>query len=78
MAWQTARLVAYAGIWFEMLVCYLKRKVKKLDARAREGIMMGYSKQSKGNKIWDIESKKCVVSRDVRFDETSGGDCTEY
>ena len=33
--------------------------------------MMGYSTQSKGCKIWDIESSKLVVSRDLIFDESS-------
>ena len=47
-----------------------KKKVKKLDTRAREAVMMGYSKQSKGYKLWDIESEKFVISRDVKFDET--------
>ena len=46
-----------------------RKKVKKLDARAREATMMGYSSQSKGYKLWDIESKKFVVSRDVTFKE---------
>ena len=43
----------------------------KLDPRAKPGIMIGYSTQSKGYKIWDIESKSIIVSRDVRFDEFS-------
>ena len=47
-----------------------RAKVKKLDPRAREAVMMGYSAQSKGYKLWDVESKKFVVSRDVRFDES--------
>ncbi len=48
-----------------------KKQVKKLDPRAKQGLMMGYSNQSKGYKIWDIESSKLVVSRDVSFAETS-------
>ena len=32
---------------------------------------MGYSTQSKGYKIWDTESSKLVVSRDVIIDEYS-------
>lgn len=46
-----------------------KHKLKKLDARSREGLMMGYSTQSKGYKIWDLESRKMIVSRDVTFNE---------
>ena len=33
--------------------------------------MMGYSNQSKGYKVWDIEGSKLVVSRDVIFNESS-------
>ena len=46
-----------------------KKKVKKLDARSREALMVGYSSQSKGYKLLDIESNKFVVSRDVTFNE---------
>ncbi len=48
-----------------------KNKVRKLDARSKEGLMMGYSTQSKGYRIWDIETSKLIVSRDVTFLESS-------
>ena len=48
-----------------------KSKLKKLDSRSKAGLMMSYSIQSKGYKIWDIESSKLVVSRDVIFNEPS-------
>lgn len=47
-----------------------KSKVKKLDPRSRKAILMGYSTQSKGYKLWDPESRKMLVSRDVTFRET--------
>jgi len=47
-----------------------RKKVKKLDHRAAEGMMCGYSKSSKGYKIWDLNKKKFVISRDVKFDES--------
>ncbi len=46
-----------------------KSEVKKLDPRSKKGIMMGYSNQSKAYKVWDVESSKMIVSRDVIFDE---------
>ena len=46
-------------------------KVKKLDERAREAIMIGYADSSKAYKLWDDERKNAVVSRDVTFDEAS-------
>lgn len=56
--------------------CYYvlpKKHIKKLDARARKAIMVGYSNQSKGYKIFDLQSHQFIVSRDVRFleDETN-------
>ena len=48
-----------------------KSKLVKLDSRSKEGLMMGCSTQSKGYKIWDVESSKLVVSRDVEFNESS-------
>lgn len=66
--------------------CYYvlpKMKVKKLDARSREAIFIGYLTQSKGYKVWDIQLCKCVASRDVKFletcdpptNDTSSNDC---
>eukprot|EP00171_Calliarthron_tuberculosum_P023532 IDg23532t1 len=46
-----------------------RNKVQKLDARSREALLMGYSKQSKGYKLWDVKLDKFIVSRDVSFDE---------
>jgi len=48
-----------------------KQKVKKLDPRATKAIFMGYSSQSKGYKLWDPETQKMIVSRDVTFRETT-------
>ncbi|KAL4303544.1 hypothetical protein GQ457_10G024470 [Hibiscus cannabinus] len=43
----------------------------KLDERAWRGIFVGYSSQSKGYRIYNLESKMIVVSRDVIFYEDS-------
>ncbi|KAL4324140.1 hypothetical protein GQ457_11G003170 [Hibiscus cannabinus] len=43
----------------------------KLDERAWKGIFVGYSSQSKGYRIYNLESKMIVVSRDVIFYEDS-------
>ncbi len=54
-----------------MLISGSKNKVKKLGARSKEAIMVGYSTQSKGYRIWDTRLAKLMVSRDVTFDESS-------
>ncbi|KAL4362176.1 hypothetical protein GQ457_04G021850 [Hibiscus cannabinus] len=41
----------------------------KIDERAWRGIFVGYSSQSKGYRIYNLESKMIVVSRDVIFYE---------
>ena len=46
-----------------------KAKLKKLDPRAQEAMMVGYSKQNKGYKLWNAKINRFVVSRDVRFAE---------
>ena len=46
-------------------------QVKKLDARSNAGIVMGYSPQRKGYRIWNIESSNLIFSWDVTFDEIS-------
>ena len=46
-----------------------KHKVKKLDARTRPALMMGYAAQSKAYKLYDAELRRMVISRDVAFNE---------
>ncbi|KAH9768967.1 Integrase catalytic domain-containing protein [Citrus sinensis] len=48
---------------------YYHVKDGKLDPRARKTIFMGFKGGVKGLKLWDLEDKKFVCSRDVTFDE---------
>ncbi|CDF39892.1 unnamed protein product [Chondrus crispus] len=50
-----------------------KLELRKLDLRAREAMFLGYSQCSKAYKLWDGELNKIVVSRDVKFDESTCG-----
>ena len=43
----------------------------KLNPRAKKGILVGYPIGVKGYKIWLLEEKKCVVSRNVIFQENA-------
>ncbi|CDF39896.1 unnamed protein product [Chondrus crispus] len=46
---------------------------KKLDARAKEAMFLGYAENTKAYKLWDGDLHKVIVSRDVTFDESTGG-----
>ena len=42
---------------------------RKLDPKAKEGIMVGYGDSSRVYKIWDPVARNIITSRDVVFDE---------
>ena len=50
-----------------------KLELRKVDLRAREAMFLGYSQCNKAYKLWDGELNKIVVSRDVKFDESTCG-----
>ena len=50
---------------------YIHVNQGKLDPRAVKGVFIGYPLGVKGYKIWLINDKKCVISRNVIFQESS-------
>ena len=42
---------------------------RKLDAKAHRAIFVGYPRGVKGYKLYDLEKKKFIVSRNVQFFE---------
>ena len=42
-----------------------------MDLHARKTIFVGFKDGIKGFKLWDLEDKKFICSRDVTFDEAS-------
>ncbi|OAJ32879.1 hypothetical protein BDEG_28755, partial [Batrachochytrium dendrobatidis JEL423] len=46
-----------------------KQLLTKLDTRTRRCIFIGYHSQAKAYKLFDLESKKMITSRDVEFAE---------
>lgn len=46
---------------------------RKLDPRARACVLVGYSSQTKGYRLWDIKREEIIQTKHVRFDETKLG-----
>jgi hypothetical protein len=57
-------------------VCYaqiLKEKRYKLEETSVRYIFLGYSSMSKGYRLYNLKTKKVLISRDVLFDEKAEG-----
>ncbi|CAN0856784.1 Retrovirus-related Pol polyprotein from transposon TNT 1-94 [Linum grandiflorum] len=53
-------------------MCYTHvpdQKRHKLEDKAERGIFVGYSSQSKGFRVYNIESQKVIITRDIKVDE---------
>src|SRR5207249_10626003 len=63
---ETGEISRPSYIWLQYIP---KQKRRKLDAKAREGLFMGYG--NNGFKIYCLDNEKLEISRDVRFVEES-------
>ncbi|KAG7598335.1 Reverse transcriptase RNA-dependent DNA polymerase [Arabidopsis suecica] len=52
-------------------VAYVHTDEGKLNPRAKKGILVGYPAGVKGYKIWLVDEHKCVISRNVLFQENA-------
>lgn len=43
----------------------------KVMPNAKKGVLLGYPAGAKGYKVWLIEERKCVISRNVMFQENA-------
>nr|GFA83330.1 copia-type polyprotein [Tanacetum cinerariifolium] len=50
------------------------QRQSKLDDRSEKHVFIGYDKHSKGYKLYNLITKKVVVSRDVDFEEEESWD----
>ncbi|CAL9236211.1 unnamed protein product, partial [Arabidopsis halleri] len=52
-------------------VAFVHTNDGKLDPRARKGVLVGYPTGVKGYKVWILEEKKLVISRNIIFQENA-------
>lgn len=57
-------------------LCFVKElnQVRKLDDRSRPGIFIGYADGAKAYRVYELMSRRVLMSHDVVFDETRGCD----
>ena len=48
-----------------------KDERRKLDAKAQRCVLLGYGKETKGYRLFNVESDKVFYSRDVKFNESN-------
>ena len=53
----------------EVYVHIPKDEQHKLYSKAKKCILLGYGEETKGYRLYDVENKKILYSRDVRFNE---------
>ncbi|KAL0299921.1 UNVERIFIED_CONTAM: Retrovirus-related Pol polyprotein from transposon TNT 1-94 [Sesamum angustifolium] len=62
----------YTAVYLLNSICYVHiptEKRHKLEEKTEKGIFLGYSTQSKGYRIYNLKTKKLIISRDVEFNE---------
>ena len=64
-------IISYLRIFGSNAYVYVhKDTCTKLDSHSRKGISIGYSKESKVYKVYDLVKKQVLICRDVPFGES--------
>ncbi|PON44220.1 Ribonuclease H-like domain containing protein, partial [Trema orientale] len=50
-------------------ICYVHTNQGKLNPRAKKAAFLGYPQGIKGYSVWLVDEKKCVISKDIIFNE---------
>lgn len=68
--WKGTHATDYDSLHIFGCPAYYHAKESKLDPRAKKAKFLGFSTGVKGYRLWCIESKKVIISRDVTFKES--------
>ncbi|TXG55684.1 hypothetical protein EZV62_020940 [Acer yangbiense] len=69
--WSGQPVSDYDRLYIFGCPAYFHVTESKLDPRAKKAIFVGFSEGVKGFRLWNSESKKIILSRDVTFDESA-------
>ena len=61
--------VSHMRVFGSIAIALDKTQKTKFRAKAKEYVMVGYAETSKGYRLYDKESRKIVINRDVKFIE---------
>ncbi|KAI3472951.1 hypothetical protein Pfo_029197 [Paulownia fortunei] len=67
--WSEKPVADYDSLYIFGSLGYYHVKESKLEPRAKKALFMGITSGIKGYRLWCLESKKVLFSRDVTFDE---------
>ncbi|GKA02678.1 retrovirus-related pol polyprotein from transposon TNT 1-94 [Tanacetum coccineum] len=74
MEWYEAYRISSKDIRSIAYVHVPSQRRSKLDDRSEKHVFVGYDKQSKGYKLYNLVTRKVVVGRDVEFEEEGSWD----
>jgi len=70
-AWSGRVAHDYDSLWIFDCPAYYHIKEDKLDPRAKKSMFIGFKKDVKGNKIWNLKDRKFFLKRDIMYEEVS-------
>ena len=70
MVWTTAQGEPFASVWLQMLFAQEGGHLDKFEARCSDGVFLGYALNSRGFRVWNLDTKQVVETCEVSFDET--------
>ena len=75
MAWKEKPSVDHLRVFGCDAYAHLPKGERgKFDTKASKCILLGYGEETKGYRLYDVNEKKVLYSRDVRFNEHSNDD----